>query len=76
MDLYSYVASLTPSAYKGMKAWEAKRIEAEKKMASANPCAAKNPCGGNPCAAKNPCGGNPCAAKNPCGGNPCAAKKK
>jgi hypothetical protein len=57
MDLYSYVASLTPSAYKGMKAWEAKRIKVEKKMASANPC------GGNPCAAKNPCGGNPCAKK-------------
>ena len=73
MDLYSYVTSLTPAAYKGMKKWEAKRIETEKKMASANPCGG-NPCAANPCAAKNPCGGNPCAAKNPCGGNPCAAK--
>lgn len=49
IDLYTYVASLTPESYKAMKAWEKKRLETERKMASANPCAA------NPCAAKNPC---------------------
>jgi hypothetical protein len=66
IDLYAYVASLTPEVYKAMKAWEAKRLVVEKKMAGANPCAA------NPCAAKNPC-----AVKNPCAGkNPCAPKKK
>jgi len=63
MDLYTYVASLTPEVYKSMKAWEKERIQVEKKMAAGNPCAA------NPCAAKNPCGArNPCASKNPCGG--------
>jgi len=62
VDLYSYVASLTPEVYKSMKAWEAERLVAERKMAGANPCS-------NPCAAKNPCAGqNPCAAINPCAG--------
>ncbi|MFQ5850959.1 MAG: hypothetical protein ACE5JU_10270 [Candidatus Binatia bacterium] len=65
IDLYSYVASLTPVVYKAMKDWEKKRLEVEKKMAAGNPCAAKNPC-----AAQNPCSGkNPCAAKNPCAPN-------
>ena len=50
IDLYSYVASLTPEVSKAMKAWEKKRLAAEKKMAGSNPCAGKNPC-----AAKNPC---------------------
>ncbi len=31
VDLYAYVASLTPQVYKSMKDWEAKRIELEKK---------------------------------------------
>lgn len=31
IDLYAYVASLTPTVYKAMKDWEAKRIELEKK---------------------------------------------
>jgi hypothetical protein len=54
MDLYSYVASLTPEVAKAMKAWEKKRLDVEKKMAQ--PCAAKQPCAPkNPCAAKNPC---------------------
>ncbi len=82
MDLYAYVASLTPAVKKEMLRWEKERQALMKKIMSkggggkgnpCNPCAAKgNPC--NPCAAKkaNPC--NPCAAKkNPC--NPCAAKK-
>lgn len=43
MDLYSYVASLTPEVAKAMKAWEQKRLVAEKKMGGTNPCAAKNP---------------------------------
>ncbi len=56
IDLYAYVASLTPQVYKAMKDWEQKRLVAEKKMAAENPCAAKNPCAvKNPCAAKNPC---------------------
>jgi hypothetical protein len=31
VDLYAYVASLTPPVYKAMKDWEQKRIELEKK---------------------------------------------
>ncbi len=31
IDLYTYVASLTPQVYKAMKEWEQKRIELEKK---------------------------------------------
>jgi len=32
IDLEAFVASLTPERYKAMKAWEAKRIELEKKV--------------------------------------------
>jgi hypothetical protein len=32
VDLYSYVASLTPEVYKSMKAWEAGRLQLEKKV--------------------------------------------
>ena len=54
MDLYTYVASLTPQVYKAMKAWEKKRLGVEKKMAQ--PCAAKQPCAPkSPCAPKAPC---------------------
>jgi len=65
MDLYAYVASLTPEVYKSMKKFEADRQALMKKMGSqggrGNPCA---PGGGNPCAPpkRNPCG-NPCAPK-------------
>ncbi len=70
MDLYAYVASLTPSVKKEMIRWEKERKALMKKIMSKRGGGKANPC--NPCAAKNPC--NPCAAKkrNPC--NPCAAK--
>lgn len=45
VDLYTYVASLTPEVYKSMKAWEAQRLQMEKKMGGGS-----NPC--NPCAPK------------------------
>jgi hypothetical protein len=32
VDLYSYVASLTPEVYKSMKTWEAGRLKQEKKI--------------------------------------------
>jgi hypothetical protein len=32
IDLYAYVASLTPEVKKAMLDWEAKRIEMEKKL--------------------------------------------
>ena len=70
MDLYAYVASLTPEVKKEMLRWEKERKALMKKIMKKGGGGKGNPC--NPCAAKNPC--NPCAAKkrNPC--NPCAAK--
>jgi hypothetical protein len=69
MDLYAYVASLTPEVYKAMKKFEGDRKAMMKKMAGQGG-GRGNPC--NPCAAK----GNPCAAKNPCAGkNPCAPRR-
>lgn len=60
IDLNTYVASLTPEVYKSMKAWEAQRLQMEKKMGGGS-----NPC--NPCAPKGK-GANPC--------NPCAPKRR
>lgn len=69
MDLYAYVASLTPAVYKAMKKFEGDRKALMKKMAGQGG-GRGNPC--NPCA---PRGGNPCAPKgNPCG-NPCAPRR-
>ena len=70
MDLYAYVASLTPEVKKEMLRWEKERKALMKRIMKKGGSGKGNPC--NPCAAKNPC--NPCAAKkrNPC--NPCAAK--
>lgn len=57
MDLYAYVASLTPQVKKEMLRWEKERKALMKKImgqgagGKGNPCAAKgNPC--NPCAGK------------------------
>ena len=56
MDLYTYVASLTPEVKAEMLRWEKERKALLAKISGkGNPC---NPC--NPCAAKR----NPC---NPCG---------
>ncbi|MCY3824246.1 MAG: hypothetical protein OXG62_10310 [Nitrospinae bacterium] len=80
-DLEVYVASLSPTRYERMLAWEAKRKAFMKTVppagGSANPgvanaAAPKNPGGDNldaknPPAPKNPgVSNNPCAAQNPC----------
>lgn len=68
MDLYAYVASLTPQVKKEMLRWEKERKALMKKIQGQGAGGKANPC--NPCAAKP---ANPCAGKNPC--NPCAVKK-
>ncbi|MFQ5895969.1 MAG: hypothetical protein ACE5JJ_09195 [Nitrospinota bacterium] len=55
MDLYAYVASLTPEVLGAMKKWEAERKALLKKLAGGggkgNPCSSRrNPC--NPCAGR------------------------
>jgi hypothetical protein len=55
MDLYAYVASLTPQVKKAMLKWEKERKALMKKLsaAPAGPCAPRGPCApAGPCAPK------------------------